>query len=261
MSLRPSFSSPFGERVRDGKRGGPLVSRGLVVDVAPQQRARQALRAAERLSRAVVDGFEEGVVVLDADLAPLSWNASALRILGVSADDMAGSGLFGRSGLRYDNGKPLSEQDNPPRRALRQGAPVRATLRRTAPGGGERWITILARPIGGAHGTSRRGVVATVADVTASVESARRLREERDRAQRYLEVVSQLVVVLDPSGRVELVNRQRLRAAGLRRARAGRARLVRDGHPGRRPCRGAGGAADARRRRAAAGASTTRPSC
>lgn len=210
MSLRPSFSSPFGERVRDGKRGGPLVSRGLVVDPAPQQRARQALRAAERLSRAVVDGLEEGVVVLDADLAPLSWNASALRILGVTLDDMSAGGVtpFARAGLRYDNGKPLSEHDNPPRRALRQGAPVRATLRRTAPGGAERWITILARPIGGAHGTSRRGVVATVADVTASVESARRLREERDRAQRYLEVVSQLVVVLDPDGRVELVNRQ-----------------------------------------------------
>jgi len=208
MSPRRSFSSPFGERARDGKRDGPLVSRGLVVDVAPQQRARQALRAAERLSRAVVDGLEEGVVVLDADLAPLSWNASALRILGVTAEDMSAGSPFARAGLRYDNGKPLSDHDNPPRRALRQGAPVRATLRRTAPGGAERWITILARPIGGAHGTSRRGVVATVADVTASVESARRLREERDRAQRYLEVVSQLVVVLDPSGRVELVNSQ-----------------------------------------------------
>ncbi|HST39141.1 MAG TPA: EAL domain-containing protein [Conexibacter sp.] len=210
MSSRPSFSAPFGERDRDGRRGGPLVSRGLVVDAAPQQRARQALRAAERLSRAVVEGLEEGVVVLDAELKPLSWNASALRILGVTADEMAddAGSVLTRETLRYDNGKPLSQQDNPAQRAVRQSAPVRATLRRAAPDGGERWITILARPIGGAHGTTRRGVVVTVADVTSSVESARRLREERDRAQRYLEVVSTLVVVLDPSGRVELVNRQ-----------------------------------------------------
>jgi diguanylate cyclase (GGDEF)-like protein/PAS domain S-box-containing protein len=210
VSSRPSFSAPFGERARNGKRGGPLVSRGLVVDAAPHQRARQALRAAERLSRAVVEGLEEGVVVLDAELCPVSWNASALRILGVTADDIAacGSGLFARDTLRYDSGKPLSAQDNPAHRALRQSAPVRATLRRCTPGGGERWITILARPIGGAHGTTRRGVVATVADVTGSVESGRRLREERDRAQRYLEVASTLVVVLDADGRVELVNRQ-----------------------------------------------------
>jgi diguanylate cyclase (GGDEF)-like protein/PAS domain S-box-containing protein len=208
MSLRPSFTAPFGERQRGGRRDGPLVSRGLVVDAAPQQRARQALRAAERLSRAVVEGLEEGVVVTDAELIPVSWNVSALRILGLAAQELAAA-RFGASGaLRYDNGKPISAQDNPARRALRQGAPVRATLRRPGPDGGERWITVLARPIGGAHGTTRRGVVMTVADVTSSVESARRLREERDRAQRYLEVASTLVVVLDPAGRVELVNRQ-----------------------------------------------------
>lgn len=210
MSPRPSFTAPFGERQRGGRRDGPLVSRGLVVDAAPQQRARQALRAAERLSRAVVEGLEEGVVVTDAELRPVSWNASALRILAVGAEDLAeqGFGAAGPAALRYDSGKPISAQDNPARRALRQGAPVRATLRRTGPDGAERWITVLARPIGGAHGTSRRGVVMTVADVTGSFESARRLREERDRAQRYLEVASTLVIVLDPAGRVELVNRQ-----------------------------------------------------
>ncbi|MDO8211314.1 bifunctional diguanylate cyclase/phosphodiesterase [Conexibacter sp. CPCC 206217] len=188
------------------------MSRGLVVDAAPQQRARQALRAAERLSRAVVEGLEEGVIVLDPRLRPVSWNVSALRILGVSADEIAAADardlLFARDTLRYDSGKSLSAQDNPAQRALRQGAPVRATLRRAMPNGSERWITILARPIGGAHGTNRRGVVATVADVTGSVEGAQRLREERDRAQRYLEVASTLVVVLDAAGCVELVNRQ-----------------------------------------------------
>jgi diguanylate cyclase (GGDEF)-like protein/PAS domain S-box-containing protein len=252
MSHRLSFTAPFGERQRGGRRDGPLVSRGLVVDAAPQQRARQALRAAERLSRAVVEGLEEGVVVTDAELRPLSWNASALRILGVTVEELSadrfGTGP-GAARLRYDGGKPLSPRDNPAHRALRQGAPVRATLRRSAPDGAERWITVLARPIGGAHGTSRRGVVMTVADTTAAVESARRLREERDRAQRYLEVASTLLVVLDPTGRVELVNRQGCELLGFaeqelvggdwfeavvppgdrREARAGFDALVRDG--------------------------------
>lgn len=219
MSHRPSFTAPFGERQRGGRRDdSPLVSRGLVVDAAPQQRARQALRAAERLSRAVVEGLEEGVVVTDAELRPVSWNASALRILGVTPEELS-AGRFGEAAVaarvRYDSGKPLSVRDNPAQRALRQGAPVRATLKRATPDGAERWITVLARPIGGAHGTSRRGVVMTVADVTGSVESARRLREERDRAQRYLEVASTLVVVLDPAGRVVLVNRQGLELLGF----------------------------------------------
>lgn len=188
------------------------MSRGLVVDAAPQQRARQALRAAERLSRAVVDGLEEGVLVLDANLHPVSWNASVLRILGVSAEQLADVEQLAQApattSLRYDGGKPVTASDNPARRSLRQGAPVRATLHRETETGRERWITVLARPIGGAHGTSRRGVVCTFADVTSSVEAERRLREERDRAQHYLEVASTLVVALDAGGRVELVNRQ-----------------------------------------------------
>jgi diguanylate cyclase (GGDEF)-like protein/PAS domain S-box-containing protein len=174
-------------------------------------RASSSIDAAERLSRAVVDGLEEGILVADAELAPMSWNASALRILGVTAEQLAADGLASPAigVLRYGDGKPVTAGDNPPRRALRFGAPVRATLCRTPPGGGaERWITVLARPIGGAHGTTRQGVVCTFADVTRSVEAERRLREERDRAQRFLEVASTLVVVLDARGRVELVNRQ-----------------------------------------------------
>ncbi len=209
---RNLLSAPFGERVRSARADAQLVSRGVVVESGPQNRARQALRAAERMSRAVVDGLEEGVVVTDAELRPVSWNASALRILGVSAERLQAEGFVGPAGggLRYEDGRPVTSGDNPPSRALRQGAPVRTTLRRSDadPDAAERWITILARPIGGAHGTTRQGVVCTFADVTNSVEAERRLREERDRAQRYLEVASTLVVVLDSHGRVELVNRQ-----------------------------------------------------
>src|SRR4051795_4260341 len=85
------FSAPFGERRRKGKQAAQLISRGLVVDLGPQQRARQAVRAAEQLSRVVVEGLEEGVVVTDAELRALSWNASALRILDLDAGTIAGS--------------------------------------------------------------------------------------------------------------------------------------------------------------------------
>src|ERR1700761_8809630 len=85
------LSAPFGERRREGKQAGQLKSRGLVVDLGPQQRARQAARAAEQLSRTVVEGLEEGVVVTDADLRAVSWNASALSILELTPQELAGA--------------------------------------------------------------------------------------------------------------------------------------------------------------------------
>ena len=137
----------------------------------------------------------------DASARAVSFNPSALRILGVDAGALDGfEPLLGDgSALELADGTPLTEDSSPIRQALRTGEAVRAELCR--PGVPEMWITILARPIGG-------GAVCTLDDVTKTVVSARRLREERDRAQRYLEVAGTLVVVLDDAGRVELINRQ-----------------------------------------------------
>jgi len=54
--------------------------------------------------------------------------------------------------------------------------------------------------------------------MSQTVATQRRLREERDRAQRYLEVASTLVVVLDAHGRVELINNQGCRLLGFEEA-------------------------------------------
>ena len=56
MNARRRLAAPFGERARPPRKDGALMSRGLVVETGPQHRARQALRAAEQLSRAVVAG-------------------------------------------------------------------------------------------------------------------------------------------------------------------------------------------------------------
>jgi diguanylate cyclase (GGDEF)-like protein/PAS domain S-box-containing protein len=185
-----------------------VVSRGLVVESGPELRARQQLRIAERLSRVVVDGLEEGVVVTDASLKAVSWNASALRILGVDGTD--GDRPFADlRALALPDGTPVDPAESPLHEAQSSGEPVHATLRT-----GERWMTLLARPLGRA-GTPA-GVVCTLDDVTESVHAEQRLTEERDRAERYLEVASTIVVVLDFHGRIERINGQGCELLGFR---------------------------------------------
>ncbi|WP_051221680.1 putative bifunctional diguanylate cyclase/phosphodiesterase [Conexibacter woesei] len=173
---------------------------------ARQTRAGQAAREAEALSRVVVEGLQEGVIVTDAALRATSWNASALRILDLADEDLAG-GLTApflpdlrivdeRDGRTLGPGESLSSL------ARDEGGAIRGMAVR-----GEQWIRIHARPLGESAGAGA-GVVVTFADVTATIQTQRRLAEERDRAQRYLEVASTLVVVLDARGCVELVNRQ-----------------------------------------------------
>jgi len=180
-----------------------------VVETGPQHRARQALRAAEQLSRTVVEGLEEGVLITDAQLRAVSWNAAAAKILGLPTEDLEGAlAPFAPDGALLDaDGVPVTAENNFVARAARTQEYVRDVLRRPGTREGERWITVLARPIASRPG-SAGGFVCTLANVTQTVQAERRLREERDRAQRYLEVASTLVVVLDHHGDVELINRQ-----------------------------------------------------
>jgi PAS domain S-box-containing protein len=206
------LSAPFGERRRKGRQAGQLISRGLVVDLGPQQRARQAARAAEQLSRTVVEGLEEGVIVTDAQLRASSWNASAARILDLADADLTAPGVVApfRTDLRIvdeRDGRTLDPSESLTELAQRAGEPVRGMAVRTDAQGHEQWIRVHARPLSTTPGTVS-GVVVTFADVTGTIATQRTLREERDRAQSYLEVASTLVVVLDERGHVELVNRQ-----------------------------------------------------
>ncbi|MCW2983321.1 MAG: hypothetical protein JWR63_891 [Conexibacter sp.] len=211
------LSAPFGERRRKGRQAGQLKSRGLVVDLGPQQRARQAARAAEQLSRAVVEGLDEGVVVTDSDRRAVSWNASALRILELSAEELAGAVAPFKDDLTIvaeHDGRPLAAGESLSAIAQREGRPIAGTSTRTDAHGDPQWLRVHARPLNPAAGTAG-GIVLTFADVTTTITTQRTLREERDRAQRYLEVASTLVVVLDQRGRVELVNRQGLELLGF----------------------------------------------
>jgi diguanylate cyclase (GGDEF)-like protein/PAS domain S-box-containing protein len=204
------FSAPFGERRRKGRQAGQLKSRGLVVDLGPQQRARQAARAAEQLSRVVVEGLDEGVVVTDADRRAVSWNASALRILELSAAELAGALAPFKDDLHIvaeHNGRALQPGESLSAIAQLEGRPIAGTSTRVDREGRPQWLRVHARPLN-AGGGADSGIVLTFADVTGTITTQRTLREERDRAQRYLEVASTLVVVLDERGHVELINRQ-----------------------------------------------------
>ena len=128
--------------------------------------------AVHELERAVVDTLPEGVVVLDERGRAVLWNDSALRLLGRPAETLAAAPL------------PLAE-----------ASPVRH---------GDRWLAVERQPLRSGRG----GTLCSFVDVTERVEAERRLRDERDRAQGYLDVASTIIVALDVRGRVELIRRQ-----------------------------------------------------
>jgi len=167
-----SLSTPRGTLDVEVVGARTVVTNGVVVDVSPMRDALNALRASEELNRTVIAALAEGIVVLDAKGAPVMCNESAHAL------------LDGRPDLLRDRLEP---------------ADARTELEIDG-----RSLVVKQRPLT----TPGGGTVCSIEDVTDRLTGERRLREERDRAQRYLDVASTMMVVLVLDGRVQLVNRK-----------------------------------------------------
>ncbi len=92
------------------------------------------------------------------------------------------------------------------RRCFEEGATLDVEYRMLAADGRERWVSdrdeIVRDDAGRALFT--QGVLV---DITAQRHAEESVREERDRAQRYLDLAGMVVLVLDADGRVALLNR------------------------------------------------------
>ncbi len=203
----------------------PFFVSTIARDLRPRRAAEAALRASEARCRAVVDALAEGVAVQDAAGALTAWNASAERILGVSAGRLANwlaGGDARRPGWRVvrEDGTDLPDDELPVARTLRTGEPVDGVvLGVDRPGDGRRWLRVASRALYGAapadgadaaaHGPPREAV-ATFSDITderAAAEALARLSEVASR-------IDDAVIIADADGRATWVNAAFTRMTG-----------------------------------------------
>jgi diguanylate cyclase (GGDEF)-like protein/PAS domain S-box-containing protein len=159
----------------------PLGGRRILValrNVTEAKRAERDLRDSERLSRSIVAGLQEGVIVVDTGARIVLANAAAADLFGV--DELAGRTLSGVPvDLLDERGHLLSDDRLPLNRALRGEEVREALVRFVRPDGTLLWIEAHANPLLDEHGDVR-GAVASYDDVTVRVERDRRTRHEAD---------------------------------------------------------------------------------
>jgi diguanylate cyclase (GGDEF)-like protein/PAS domain S-box-containing protein len=152
----------------------------------------------------IVDALDTGVIVLDGDGVALSANDSACRILGVPAAAIVGRRppYLGDHQAFLEDGRRVNAASDPGLATLRDGAERREVLMRRfeSEGGATTWVSASTRALDS-------GVVYTISDVTERLAAERRLRQERDRAERYLEMAGTVILVLTASGEIAVLNR------------------------------------------------------
>ena len=175
----------------DGANG--TMSKAVAVDALKRLRTSladveavdQALRSQVMLYESVLASLVEGIVVQDLTAKIVAFNASALRILGLSAEQLTGrTSLDPTWAAVHADGSPFPGEQHPAMVTLRTGEPLLGVLMGVRlPGGGTRWISVNTQPLRDGASGPLQGVVCSFQDITArrTHEAAVRASEARFR--------------------------------------------------------------------------------
>ncbi len=180
----------------DGEITGAFITNQ---DITEQRRMETALRESETRYRSVVTAMAEGIVIQGADQSIIACNASAERILGLSADQMAGrTSMDPRWHAIHEDSSPFPGETHPAIVTLRTGQPQSNVVMGVhRPDGSLVWISINSQPLLHPGGTRPYAVVTSFVDVTERVIAERALRQSEE----------QLRVIYDASPVVISVSR------------------------------------------------------
>src|SRR3990170_4789992 len=163
-------------------------------------RAGDALRESERRYRTLFETMAQGVVYYASDGRIISANPAAVRILGVSIDQMQGrTSMDLRWRAIHEDGSDFPGDRHPAMEALRTGKPVHDTIMGVFhPVRNEyRWILVNAVPEFLPGETTPYQVYATFTDVTESRKAEEDLRQRTQGLAALLEASKGLAATLN----------------------------------------------------------------
>jgi diguanylate cyclase (GGDEF)-like protein/PAS domain S-box-containing protein len=189
--------------------GGQIARALHLLDAREELSSRENRRGDLSALEEAFSALEDGVVIQDNDGSVVACNPSLSRILpGLSVEEITGLHPA-RPQLQpeYEDGTPMTPANSPCMEVLRTGRPVRSrVIRYRRPDGETVWVAAGVQPLLREGEHKPYGIVSSFSDVTQPRISERALREERDRAQTYLDVAGTMIVVLDLEGHVTLIN-------------------------------------------------------
>ncbi|HEY4950522.1 MAG TPA: PAS domain S-box protein [Candidatus Acidoferrales bacterium] len=150
---------------------------------------------------AVVENLEEMIVVVDRDYRYLMANRAYLNFRGAPREE-----FIGRHAREVVSPEVFENIVKPKLDECFQNHVVKFELTYSYPHLGERTLFISYFPIGGPTGVDR--VASVLLDITEHKRAQELIRQERDRAQRYLDIADVILLALDLEGRVTLINRK-----------------------------------------------------
>ena len=185
-----------------------------VRDITQRKLALQALQDMAARYASIIAAMEEGVVLQDAGGNIWTCNASAERILGLSAEQMMGrTSLDPRWRAIHEDGTPFPGEEHPAMQTLRSGEPCHEVVMGIhKPEGTLTWISINTQPVFHPGESRPSAVVSSFTDITERRRVYQLLEkrvEERTRElAALLEVSHKIASTLELEPLLRLILRQ-----------------------------------------------------
>ncbi len=180
-------------------RDGSTLILEMGLDVTEGKRAEAALKASEDRYRSVVNAMAEGVVLQDSTGAIVAWNASAQKILGLSADQLVGrKSVDPQWKAVREDGTPFPGEAHPAMVTLSTGLPqTNVSMGISKPDGTRSWISINSEPISGDGSAAPRAVVTTFSDVTERRQAEQRLRVSEEKYRTLFDSIDEGFCIIE----------------------------------------------------------------
>jgi PAS domain S-box-containing protein len=162
-------------------------------DITERKRAEEALKDSETRYRELADCITDIYFAMDRNLRYTYWNKASERLTGIAAKDAIGKSLYeifpGVKGTRAEEGYL---------EVLRTGQST-SFISEYSLGGKQFFFEISAYP-------TRIGIAVFTKNITDRKRLEDELRQERDKAQTYLDVAGVMILAVDAEEKITLIN-------------------------------------------------------
>lgn len=186
--------------------GRPAII-GTLVDITEETERDKKLRESEELYRAIVENSHDGIYIYRGNKF-LFVNKKIKEITEYAEDELYKMNIFDL--IHPDDRKRIREYAR--KRAEGKEVPSTYSAKIVTKNGR---IKIVEFAVTRINFKGEYAAVGFVRDVTWREKLSKELKEEKERAEKYLNIAGSIIVVLDREGRVKLINLEGSRLLGL----------------------------------------------